>query len=287
MNSRNGDINDDEIRIISSGKVQFGKKRRRIFPVLLLVAALLLTGIFCLMFFWDRDADNEIIYEEVSEQIGIPVPGPGKKDMVESPAYTTKTDTVVDGIALTILTPRNATPVLEIGNDHISDSTAVLIMQAADIREDNGGIVGSFVVDGDLKSKGEAKAGFCSIVNGELTVGVADATPMFEQATTDDGYFFRQYPLIVGGQLVENRPKGKSIRKALADINGTVCVIISRERLTYRDFSQALIDVGVRNAISLVGGSSYGRYVNADGETYIVGTLWDNDIKNVNYIVWR
>ena len=201
MNSRNGDINDDEIRIISSGKVQFGKKRRRIFPVLLLVAALLLTGIFCLMFFWDRDADNEIIYEEVSEQIGIPVPGPGKKDMVGSPAYTTKTDTVVDGIALTILTPRNATPVLEIGNDRISDSTAVLIMQAADIREDNGGIVGSFVVDGDLKSKGEAKAGFCSIVNGELTVGVADATPMFEQATTADGYFFRQYPLIVGGQL--------------------------------------------------------------------------------------
>lgn len=287
MNSRNGDINDDEIRIISSGKVQFGKKRRRIFPVLLLVAALLLTGFFCLMFFWDRDADNEIIYEEVSEQIGIPVPGPGKKDMVESPAYTTKTDTVVDGIALTILTPRNATPVLEIGNDRISDSTAVLIMQAADIREDNGGIVGAFVVDGDLKSKGEAKAGFCSIVNGELTVGVADATPMFEQATTADGYFFRQYPLIVGGQLVENRPKGKSIRKALADINGTVCVIISRERLTYRDFSQALIDVGVRNAISLVGGSSYGRYVNADGETYTVGTLWDNDIKNVNYIVWR
>lgn len=30
----------------------------------------------------------------------------------------------------------------------------------------------------------------------------------------------RQYPLVVGGQIVENKPKGTSKRKALATLNG-------------------------------------------------------------------
>ena len=159
--------------------------------------------------------------------------------------------------------------------------------QAADVRGDNGQIAGTFVLNGELMSKGEAKAGFCSIVDGELSIGVADATPMLEQVLTEGGYFFRQYPLVVGGQIVENKPKGKAIRKALAEIGGRTCVVMSKERLTFHDFSQLLIDMGVRNAIYLVGSSSYGFYVNEEGNKILTGGKPNTEIENVNYIIWE
>lgn len=195
-------------------------------------------------------------------------------------------DTVVNNRGLLILTPENARPSLVVGQVP-NDSSIVLLAQAADVRSDNGKIAGSFVLNGELLSKGEAKAGFCSIIDGELVIGVADATPMFEQSLTKGGYFFRQYPLVVGGQIVENKPKGRAIRKALAEFEGKICVIISKKALTFHDFSQTLVDAGVRNAIYLVGGSSYGEYKNFEGESFTIGKSWNNDIANVNYIVWR
>ncbi len=62
-------------------------------------------------------------------------------------------------------------------------------------------------------------------------------------------------------------------------------MVVSREKLTFHEFSQALADVGVSNAIYLVGGDTYGRYVDADGISFTFGHEWDNEIDNVNYIV--
>lgn len=287
MSNRHGDINDDEIRIISSGTIKSDKKKRRLLSLVLWgFALLILIGVLGILFFSTGDIVEEKNHEVVSEQ-HISTASIIENAEVKSRAYTIKTDTVVDGIWLTILTPNNATPVLEIGNGCLNDSTIILIAQAADIRGDNGGIVGSFVVNGELVSKGEAKAGFCSIINGDVTVGVADATPLFEQALMSDGYFFRQYPLVVGGQIVENKPKGKSIRKALVEMDGKISVVVSREKLTFHDFSQALAYVGVSNAIYLVGGDAYGKYVDVDGGSFTFGHEWDKEIDNVNYIVWR
>lgn len=288
MSNRHGDINDDEIRIISSGDVKDDKKKRRLLPIVLWVmASLLLITALGIIFLSPGEIEDERHNEEVTDHAIITTTSVDNTDNVKTPAYTIKTDTIVDGIALSILTPNNATPVLEIGNGCLNDSTIVLTAQAADIRGDNGGIVGSFVVNGELVSKGEAKAGFCSIINGDVTVGVADATPLFEQALMSNGYFFRQYPLVVGGQIVENKPKGKSIRKALVELDGKISVVISPEKLTFHDFSQALADVGVSNAIYLVGGDAYGRYVDADGISFTFGHEWNKEIYNVNYIVWR
>ncbi len=288
MSNRHGDINDDEIRIISSGEVKTDKKKRRLLPVILwVVASLLLIAALGIMFFSFEEVENESFNEEVMEQPAIRTTTVENANNVKTPAFTIKTDTIVDGVGLSILTPNNATPVLEIGNEGINDSTIILIAQAADVRGDNGGIVGSFVVNGELVSKGEAKAGFCSIINGDVTVGVADATPMFEQALVSNGYFFRQYPLVVGGQIVENKPKGKSIRKALVELDGKISVVISCEKVTFQDFSQVLTDVGVSNAIYLVGGDAYGRYVDVEGGVFAFGHEWDKEIDNVNYIVWR
>ncbi|MDO5395679.1 MAG: phosphodiester glycosidase family protein [Bacteroidales bacterium] len=287
MSNRQGEINDDEIRIISSKSGSSDKGRHgNIRVILWILASILLIGILAIMFFLTGKTEEDALYKEISEESPI-IKNDMTLESISAKAHVIRTDTIADGIGLTILTPQDATPTLEVGNDVLNDSTAVLIVQAADVRKDNGGIAGAYVVKGELLSKGEAKAGFCSIINGEVTVGVADATPMLEQALTSDGYFFRQYPLVVGGQIVENEPKGKYIRRALAEIDGNINVVISRDRLSFHDFSQALIDVGVRKAIYLVGGEAYGRYYDADGNVFTFGSPWDEKIDNVNYMVWR
>lgn len=288
MSNRHGDINDDEIRIISSGDVKTDKKKRKLLPVVLwVVVSLFLITALGIVFFSSGEIEEERLIEEATEQSIVSTTSVENSNNPKARAFAIKTDTIVNGIELNIITPNNATPVLEIGNGCLNDSTIILIAQAADIRGDNGGIVGSFVVNGELVSKGEAKAGFCSIINGDVTVGVADATHLFEQALMSDGYFFRQYPLVVGGQIVENKPKGKSIRKALVEMDGKISVVVSRKKLTFHDFSQALADVGVSNAIYLVGGDAYGKYVDADGVSFTFGLEWDKEIDKVNYIVWR
>ena len=110
---------------------------------------------------------------------------------------------------------------------------------------------------------------------------------MLEQTLTEGGYFFRQYPLVVGGQIVENKPKGKAIRKALAEIGCKIYVVMSKEKLTFHDFSQLLIDAGTRNAIYLVGSSSYGFYINDIGEKFLTGKAPSEEVENVSYIIWE
>lgn len=288
MNDRRSDINDDEIRIISSGESRPERKKEKkktLLAGVCVVAALLAAGVVA-FFLAGREAEvgaapeEELMRPPSRAQAGNGAPRAG------SPA-TVRKDTLVGGAELTILTPLNATPSLEIGNGALDDGpAAVLVVQAADVRGDNGEIVGSFVMKGELVSKGEAKAGFCAIIDGEITVGVADATSLFEQALTSGGYFFRQFPLVVGGQVVENKPKNKSLRRALAEIDGKISVVVSRNKLSFSDFSQALVDAGVRNAIYLVGGEAYGRYVDAAGKEFAFSRIWDK-VDNVNYLVWR
>lgn len=292
MSFMHNDINDDEIRIISSdgGHSQNRRRSRRaLYMWVALIVALVAAGVIAAIYIYDDDEDEQefcAVPVPLAES-AVPVEVVAADTVVEAKPFTIRRDTVVDGVGLTVLTPRNAVPSLAVGADVLNDTSAVLIAQAADVRRDNGGIVGAYVLRGDLIGKGEAKAGFCSIINGEITVGVSDATPMLEQALTTDGYFFRQYPLVVGGQIVENKPKGKAVRKALAESDGQICVIISNDRVTFHDFAQALVSAGVRNAIYLVGSNSSGRYVDADGNAFIFGKTAGIDIKNINFIVWR
>ncbi len=287
MSNRHTDIGEDEIRVISSGnKEQPTKGHKKFYIALAVIIVLALSCIAAIIFFQPEDDDIEtmIVEEPIRQSASI-------VSVVDSlptePAYAEKKDTVVNGVGLTIITPRNAVPTLEIGEQVLNDPTVVLAAQAADIRSDNGTIAGACVIGGELISKGCAKAGFCAIINGETTIGVADATPMFEQALSDDGYFFRQYPLVIAGQIVENKPRGKAIRKALAEIGGDIAVVYSHRRLTFHDFSQALVDAGVRNAIYLVGSRSSGFYVDADGNRFSFGNDKRQNIDNINFIVWH
>ena len=282
MSRKNIDIDDNEIRIITS-KSGNGTPNppRWLYYAIVCAAVAIIATVYALLWGSDDTADSEEL--AVTQEAAAP----GDTATVVKKGYVEITDTVVGNVPLVILTPRDATPKLHIGIDVLQTPDVVMAMQAADIRSDNGGIVGAYVVDGNLVSKGQAKSGFCAIIDGNITIGVADATPLLERAIEANGYFFRQYPLVVGNQLVENKPKGRSLRKALAEWNGTTVVVMSRNRLTFHDFAQTLVDMGVANAIYLVGSESFGFAVDSEGNRTEYGKEAPSPKASTNYIIWR
>lgn len=289
MSKKSNEINDNEIRIISAYESETRNiKRRSLRLWILIIFGVMILG--CLVFILTRGTDDIEkdepikVIKPISEEDPLIV---NEEKITDIKGFTIALDTTVNKKGLLILSPENATPRLIIGSEFLNNSNIILATQAADVRGDNGQIAGTFVLNGELISKGEAKAGYCSIINGELSIGIADATPMLEQTLTEGGYFFRQYPLVVGGQIVENKPKGKAIRKALAEIGGKIYVVMSKDKLTFHDFSQLLIDAGARNAIYLVGSSSYGFYINDEGEKILTGKAPWEGVENVSYIIWK
>lgn len=292
------DIKDDEIRIISSGNNDDGNnphnrpttRRRWIVTIAIMaILACVLTVVY-LIFSQNSKEDaleiitNEsVVYQENAEDV---VPDTIISEPMAA-GFVSVSDTILNKIPLTIFKPINLTPTLQIGTDALNDSTVRFVVQAADVRGDNGGIVGAYVNKGELISKGQAKSGYCAIIGGKINIGVADTTPFLEQALETEGYFFRQYPLVVANQVVENKPLGKSFRKALAELNGETVVIMSRKKMTFHDFSQSLVDLGVANAIYLVGSNGYGFAIDSKGRKVEFGRQLKNMPQNTNYMVWR
>lgn len=292
------DIKDDEIRVISSGnnnehRAPNKPTRKSKWTVVVSIIAVLLCVLAIVYMIIPKKSNDyslDIITTELpeyQETIEENTPDTIMESEPMAHGFLYISDTLVNKIPLIVFKPINLTPTLHIGTDVLNDSTVRFVVQAADVRGDNGGIVGAYVNKGELISKGQAKSGFCAIIGGKINIGVADATPFLEQALETDGYFFRQYPLVVANQIVENKPKGKSLRKALAELDGEPVVIMSREEMTFHDFSQSLVDLGVANAIYLVGGRGYGFAIDSEGRKNEFGRQLKNMRPNTNYIVWR
>ena len=305
------DIKDDEIRIISSEKSlpesqtfkPFGsgkEPKKTKWKLWVIISAILFFGGLCVFFWWEVRSDKlpeekehlqittlpskeEGITGEEIDQSGVTDP---EVKSVEN-GFVQTFDTVINKEKFTLFIPHNLVPELRVGVKTLKDTTVKFVVPAADIRKDNGGIVGAYVYKGKLLSKGQAKAGFCAIIDGKPLVGVAESTPFLEQAIESDGYFFRQYPLVVEGQPVNNRLNYSSLRKALAELNGEIVVVMSHNRMTLNEFSQYLVDMGVKNAIYLVGSSSFGFAVNNYGNRIEFGKEQENPSTNTNYIVWK
>ena len=111
---------------------------------------------------------------------------------------------------------------LEVGVPNIQDSLIVFVAQVVDIRRDNKQIVGAFVLKGDPLSGTRAKSGYCAIIDGKITIGVAEDSPLFDKDIAKKGYFFRQYPLVDNGEFVSNEPKNKTIRRTIGERRGEV-----------------------------------------------------------------
>ena len=203
------------------------------------------------------------------------------------PSATLVTDTLIDTLHLHIFTPYNATPELHVGRLDTNDADIILAAMAADIRRDNGKIVGAFVLAGEPLSWGLSKKGYCAIIDERITIGVAENSPLFEQATEQGGYFFRQYAAVDNGATVMNNPENAAFRRALCVLNGKICIVTCTDRVLMNDFSASLVKLGVSEAIFLVGGTADGWYRTADGKMEQFGSSYAKNTKYMNHIVFR
>lgn len=291
------DIRDDQIRIIGEGANKKSLKRN-VWFIILSVLAIAIIG--AIILFASTPNEEDVVEIELEPTLFEPVtlPEPVKPQWIGKdvdsllPGFTEIRDTLMNDIPIRIYIPHNAEMSLHIGRMDKTDTSIIYAAQAADIRADNGGIVGAFVLNGEPKAWGLSKKGYCASINGEVTIGVADNTSLFEEATMCGGHFFRQYPLVKDGQVMENVPKGKSIRRAICDRQGEIFMVETGTLESFHDFAQALADLGVNQAVYLVGSSAYGWAVDENGTTHQFGE--DNYYtgrrkmpKNTSYIVWR
>lgn len=286
---REENISDSEIRIVGSSQ----KPTQKSFPWGWVVVGVVLVACLAILLWWQYSKTNaepeSIGVFEQEQPVVQTYPLTEWFASVDSitAVGTVTTDITINDIPLRVYLPLNSVPHLEVGYGVTKKcQNSILFFQAADVRADNGKIVGAFVLQGKPLSWGLSKRGFCAVVDGNVTIGVADNSPLFEKATEEEGDFFRQYPLVDNGRLVENELKNKSIRRALCEINAHIVVVETQSMESMHDFSQALVDLGSQNAIYLVGSSAMGWSMDIHGNGTKMG-LWDpRKIKNISFIVW-
>lgn len=210
------------------------------------------------------------------------------KDNEETgPAYAILNDTVVNDIPMRVWTPVGGHIEMFLGADPSVDTNVILAAHAADLRDDDGTPAGAFVYKGNLMSKGHSKYGFCAMIDGEVSIGRQVETPLFERAIEKNGSFFRQYSLVTNGNLMSVPPKGKSIRRALCLKDNSFQLYETSTPESYHDFSQALVDIGVTEALALVGGNSAVMWRDEEGNLSCDGGIFGHNYPNENYIIWR
>ena len=297
---RYDDISDDEIRII--GHSDEGGNTKRV--VLIAIALVAIVGAVVALIFSGGNAEPE---PQVEEQIPIY----GEEIVVEEEHVTIDDthlsrmsvaasergfaelrDTTINDVPLRIYIPHNADLTLHVGKVDREADDVIYTAEAAFIRADNHAILGAFVLEGEPLAWGLSMRGFCASIDGEVTIGVADNSPLFEEAINRGGYFFRQYPLVDNGKFVANEPKNKSIRRAICERKGEIFMIESLTKESFHDFTQALVDLGVDNAVNLAGSEAYGWAIDRNGDKHEFGTHnfytgRGKMPKNTNYIVWR
>lgn len=278
------DINDNEIRVIGGDG---GGKRPLPWWVWAVAAAVAIA--IAVIAFWPKPQPEEQTIVPTIEVTTEPYDTAAWHSNIDPslPSCTFVTDTLIDTLHLQIFTPYNATPELHVGRLDTADSDIILAAMAADLRRDNGRIVGAFVRAGEPLSWGLSKKGYCAIIDERVTIGVADNSPLFEQMTETGGYFFRQYPAVTGGIMVKNNPENASFRRALCILDGRVCLVACTDRVLMNDFSATLVKLGVSEAILLVGGTADGWCRTADGKTIRLGSSYAQNAKYMNHIVFR
>lgn len=195
-------------------------------------------------------------------------------------------ETTINGKTLKVWQFNGGYAELRVGAVNTDEKDVIFATQAADIRSDNHGIVGAFVDRGELVSKGQAKKGFCAIIDGNVVLGTAVHSPYLEAAIEKGGFFFRQYPLVFDGLVIDNKPAGAALRRALCERDGEI-MVVECDHITFHDFAQALADFNVQNAVYLMGADAYGFYRIDNEHVAEHGNARWNQEPNVTYIVWK
>lgn len=228
----------------------------------------------------DGAPDNSLIVDTLSVKT--------VKDSVQAgPTYTTVSDTTINDIPLRVFTPAGGRMELVVGHHPEKDKNVILAAHAADLRGDNGTPAGAFVYNGELLAKGHSKYGFCAIIDSTVSVGRQIETPLFERAIEQNGSFFRQYSIVSNGKLMPIPPKGKSRRRALCLKDNVFMIVESTTSESYHDFSQALEDFGISEALALVGSNAAVMWREESGRLQLYGEIFGDSYLLENYIVWK
>ena len=244
-----------------------------------------------------EELENAMYDPEVPEGRFEAQANTGGNDLIESELVSSSASTtpscqvkqvVMNGIEMKIMIPTGSVPKFEVGRIDQKDSNIILALQAADVRKDNGEIVGACVYNGEVVGRGLAKKGFVSIINGKMKIGVTDHSPLFEAALQEGGDFFRQYPLVADGVMIENQPKGKSIRRAICQRGDTYFVAETLTPESFHDFAQALQDLHIDNAVYLVGSQyALGFLRDENNELHTWGEPKYSRTRNLSYLLWK
>lgn len=287
-------IDDNQIRIIGAGDRKTaegrddagkngGKKpggqRGWLWLALLALIAIVAVAVCYIVFHKKKEQEKPVAVQKVTTA-----------KTTEKP-YVAIEDTMVADISLHRFTPVNGKPKLVVGVMKEIPEEYVLGAMAADFGEDRGKerIAGAFVLKGEMINYSKSKYGFCAILKDSVILGNALSTEYFERSIEEQGYFFRQYPLVKDGEAVENPTvKSRSLRRSLCKMrDGTLCIIETDMAVYIEDFSKALCQYGVQDAISLVGTGAAVRWAtDKDGHRYISGADEFDYPNVVNYIVW-
>lgn len=284
------EIRDDEIRVIGGSQSGGNTRGKWWIPaaVTLAVAAGIVIAVLQL-----RRQDVLVVQEEAGQEEvvrGLYEQEEMEDGVQSARAYVEVEERTISGVPVRIFTPVGGEPFLMTGVPDFEDSSIVFIAQAADIRADNMQILGDFVLGGRQIATGKSKWGWCSIIDGQVSIGYDREPAELQEAIDNGGYFFRQYGLIADGKYVKesSRWKYSSLRRALCLKNGECLIVETLEPETFPRFSYVLEDLQVDAAIYLVGGESYGFARDRDGRKTEFG-IFDPDVifDNTSFILWK
>lgn len=269
---------EDEIQVLGTATKKIRGKW-----VMLLVACIAIVALSVLLLI-DKDvadggdADIARLKKEVMQESSSPT---------ESSAVKVNEDSIND-VPLVIYSLVNLKAELMLGLPNKEDSTILLAAQAADIRKENKGVVGDFILHGEQLSVGKGKAGYCAIIDGNVSLGISLEDGVKDYCIEHKGDFFRQYALVIEGEVQKNNLKGKAVRRTLARQGDDLYIIESVNRESLYDFSEALSDIGVTEAIYLVGGEAYMFHRDSgNGQLYEHGDNSKFPSKNTSYVIFR
>ena len=265
---------DNEIQVLGRPSKRSNKKWMWLLP-------LLIAGI-AMAFFLTLDKEETVDVKHFKTELKAPLRKQPEPEMTSGVDYEAQ---VVNDVWLYVFRILDMHTELSLDISEYADSTECFIVQAADIRKDNGKFVGDFVLNGEKLSSGKRKEGFCAIVDGRVTIGMSTDDEVMNHCMVNGGSFFRQYPLVVDGVMQPSNVKGKSIRRALAQNEDGLYIVMTEERESVHNFSEALVDMGMKNAISLVGGNKAYMYWMQDDECWESADL--EKVDNRNFIVFR
>lgn len=271
-----------EYEIVVLGQPNKQPRRNKKWLLLLLIAGIAIGGLVYLLWEKEEPIDIKDFKTELKTYQFIEPEVTSKPEITSGVEYEMQ---VVNDVWLNVFFLKDMEVELTTDISAYRDSTECFIVQAADIRKDNGKFIGDFILNGEKLSSGKRREGYCAIINGEVTIGMSNNNEVVDECIAQNGSLFRQHPLVINKKAQNVNTKGKSIRLALAQNDEGLYIIMTEERESIHNFSEALVDLDMNNALSLVGGNNAYVYWKQDDESYESHDITENN--NPNFIVFK